>query len=226
MFTPAQLTRLYPSAPLPDRDALVEGREALAAAGLLEPGHRLHVFLAQLGHEAAGLTRRVEGLSYSRSETLMAVWPSRFPTRAAALPFVRNPQALAEKVYGGRADLGNTQAGDGPRYIGRGYLQITGRANYREMGARIGVDLEARPQLAAQPAIAVRAACAYWSARGLNALCDAGRFHAATRRINGGAIGYADRVAWLERARACVPWPERPGGPPLDLSVPRRRGAR
>lgn len=217
MFTAAQLARLFPKA---DASALLTERKALEAAGLLEPGHRLHVFLAQLGHESAGLTRRVESLTYTKPETLMAVWPSRFRAREAALPFVRNPKALAEKVYGGRADLGNTQAGDGARYIGRGYLQITGRANYRDMGMRIGLDLEAEPHLAAEPAIAVRAACAYWTMRAINVPCDAGRFFEATRRINSAALGYADRVAWLERAQAAIPWPRR--GPPLDLAAPRR----
>ncbi len=217
MFTAAQLSRLFPKA---DASALLHERGALEAAGLLEPGHRLHAFLAQLGHESAGLTRRVESLTYTKPETLMAVWPSRFRTREAALPFVRNPAALAEKVYGGRADLGNVRPGDGARFIGRGYLQITGRANYRDIGQRIGVDLEQDPETAADPRIAVRAACAYWTMRAINAPIDLGRFHEATLRINGAALGYADRVAWLERARTHVPWPKR--GPPLDLSAPRR----
>jgi putative chitinase len=217
MLDPAALARLFPKAPLVHRAALLDEEAALKAAGLLEPGHRLHIFLAQLGHESAGLTRLIESLYYTRPETLMAVWPRRFRSIDTALPYVRKSRALAEKVYGGRADLGNTQPGDGARFIGRGFLQITGRANYREMGQRIGVDLEAEPELAARPDIAVRAACAYWTARGLNAACDAGRFLEVTRKINGAAIGYADRVAWLQKAKACVAW--RAGeAPPLTLS--------
>jgi putative chitinase len=148
----------------------------------------------------------------------MAVWPRRFPTAEAARPFVRNPAALAEKVYGGRADLGNTEPGDGARFIGRGYLQITGRANYREMGQRIGLDLEAEPDRAAEPQIAVQIACAFWTARRLNLLCDTGRFYDVTRRINGGAVGYDERIGWLERARAATGWPLSPDRAPLDLS--------
>jgi putative chitinase len=225
MLDPAALARLYPKAPAAHRAALIDKEAALKAAGLFDPGHRLHIFLAQLGHESAGLTRTVESLYYTRPETLMAVWPRRFPSVVAALPYVRKSRALAEKVYGGRADLGNTQAGDGARFIGRGFLQITGRANYREMGERIGVDLEAEPELAARPDIAVRAACAYWTSRNLNAACDAGRFLQVTRKINGAAIGYADRVAWLQKAKACVAWPAG-DALPLDLSSgPARRAA-
>lgn len=205
---------------MPARQALADEHAALEAAGLFAPGHRLHVFLAQLGHESAGLTRCVESLYYTRPERLMAVWPSRFRTLEAATPYLRNSRALAERVYGGRKMLGNTEPGDGARFIGRGFLQITGRANYRKLGQMAGIDLEAEPELAARPDIAVRLACAYWSWRKLNAACDAGSFYQATRRINGGTTGYADRLVWLERARACIDWPAG-DAPPLDTSLRR-----
>lgn len=225
MLDPAALARLYPRACKANRMALISEREALEAAGLFEPGHRLHVFLAQLGHESAGLTRCIESLYYTRSETLMAVWPRRFPTVDAATPYLRKSRALAEKVYGGRADLGNIEPGDGARFIGRGFLQITGRANYRELGHRIGLNLEAEPDRVARPDIAVRLACAYWTLRRINEPCDAGDFLEATRRINGGATGYADRLAWLRKARACIAWPAG-DAPPLNLSSgPARRAA-
>ena len=209
MLDPAALARLYPHAPLAHRDALISEEKALREAGLFEPGCRLHIFLAQLGHESAGLTRCVESLYYTRAETLMAVWPRRFPTVEGATPYLRSSRRLAEKVYGGRADLGNTGPDDGARFIGRGFLQVTGRANYRMLGARIGVDLEAEPDLAARPDIAVRLACAYWTMRRINEVCD--DFERVTRRINGGLTGYEDRLRWLARAKACVsPIPARP----------------
>jgi len=222
MLNPASLARLFPRAPLPARNALVSEEAALKAAGLLEPGYRLHIFLAQLGHESAGLTRTTESLYYTRAETLMTVWPTRFRSLEAAIPYVRNSRALAEKVYGGRADLGNDQAGDGARYIGRGFLQITGRANYRTLGEALGIDLEAEPERAADPVVAVRAACAYWTSRRINQACDTGRFHEATRRVNGGAVGYADRLMWLARARACVLWPCPADAPTLETAPPTR----
>lgn len=198
MLDPASLARLYPRAPLAHREALITEDDALREAGL--HGHRLRVFLAQLGHESAGLTRTVESLYYTRPETLMAVWPRRFPTAETTAPYLRSSRKLAEKVYGGR--LGNIEPGDGARFIGRGFLQVTGRANYRTLGKRIGLDLEAEPELAARPDIAVRLACAYWTARRINEVCE--DFEAVTRRINGGLTGYEDRLRWLERAKACV----------------------
>lgn len=210
MVTSAQLARLFPLAPLATRAAFVAARHALMRAGFNAPGPRLHAFLAQLGHESAGLTRTVESLYYTRPETLAAVWPRRFPSVESAIPYLRASRKLAEKVYGGRVDLGNTEPGDGARFIGRGFIQITGRANYREMGRNIGVDLEAEPERAAEPRLAVEIACAYWTSRRINEAIDAGSFWQATRRINSACLGYDDRVRWLEKARACIPAPNQP----------------
>jgi len=105
-------------------------------------------------------------------------------------------------AYEGRADLGNTQPDDGRRFKGRGLIQLTGRANYTAYGRAIGRDLTADPTpVATDPALAVDAACWFWETRGLNALADADDVERATRRINGGLNGYADRQAYLRRAK-------------------------
>jgi predicted chitinase len=114
----------------------------------------------------------------------------------------RWPEELASgAAYEGRRDLGNTQPGDGRRFKGRGWIQITGRANYRKYGRLLGVDLEADPERAATPALAARIACAYWKTHGLNELADAGSYRTITRRINGGLNGYADRLVQLRLAQ-------------------------
>jgi len=218
MLTVETLTRLFPQAPACAHLAFVRARETLDAAGLTQPGWRMPFFLAQVGHESDGLRRTTESLVYSRAARIARVWPARFPTAASARPYVRNPRALAERVYGGRADLGNLEPGDGARFIGRGYLQITGRANYRVMGRRIGLDLEAEPERAAEPEVAVKIACAFWAENGLNALCDTGRFAAVSRRINGGLTGYDERMDWLERAITCLETPVPTSAAPLDLT--------
>lgn len=102
--------------------------------------------------------------------------------------------------YDGRADLGNTEPGDGARYHGRGIFQLTGRANYRTFGAKLGVDLEGHPAFAAEPALSVRIACEYWRARGLNKHADKRDFLTVTRRINGGTNGLEDRARYWMRA--------------------------
>jgi putative chitinase len=108
------------------------------------------------------------------------------------------------EAYEGRDDLGNVHPGDGRRYKGRGPIQLTGRANYREFGRELGIDLEAHPEIASIPSIGVLTASKYWSDRGLNALADADDIVAITKRINGGTRGMVDRVARTNQARRIV----------------------
>lgn len=96
-------------------------------------------------------------------------------------------------AYEGRADLGNTVAGDGKRFKGRGPIQITGRANYRTFGRRIGIDIESHPEIAAVPSIGLHLALEYWADRKLNSFADADDVDTITRKINGGTNGLADR---------------------------------
>lgn len=152
-------------------------------------------FLGQILHESGRLERIEEGLSYS-VERMMAVWPARFPTHAGARPYERNPQALANKVYGGR--MGNTEPGDGFKFRGRGLLAVTGRDNYRAVGKAIGLDLETNPDLLADPAIALRASIAWWNANIPDGML--GDITKVTRRVNGGTHGIDDRVALTKRA--------------------------
>lgn len=134
---------------------------------------RLAHFLAQAAHETGGFRYMKE------------IWG---PTPA-------------QKRYEGRADLGNLQPGDGHRFMGRGIFQLTGRANYARFGPRVGLDLIANPEKAAEPGPAVQLALAYWSDRGLNAYADRDDVIAVTKRINGGVNGLADRKHALARAK-------------------------
>lgn len=108
-------------------------------------------------------------------------------------------------AYEGRKDLGNTQRGDGVRYKGRGIFQLTGRANYRTIGAKIGMDLENNPELAESPEVSVLTALEYWKSRNLNPLADADNVELITRRINGGLNGFEDRKKYLARAKTIIP---------------------
>ena len=103
--------------------------------------------------------------------------------------------------YEGRLDLGNTEPGDGERFKGRGLIQITGRDNYAACAAALGLDLLADPGLLESPDNACRSAAWFWQSHGCNALADLGDAEAITRRIDGGLIGYADRLAYLARAQ-------------------------
>jgi putative chitinase len=104
-------------------------------------------------------------------------------------------------AYEGRADLGNTEPGDGERFRGRGLIQITGRANYRECSRVLFNNdmLLKQPELLEQPNLAAWSAAWFWYSRGCNELADAGKFGDITRKINGGLNGYPDRVARYNR---------------------------
>lgn len=139
---------------------------AMAEFGIDTPV-RQAAFLAQIGHESGNLRYTSE------------IW---------------GPTPVQSR-YEGRADLGNTQPGDGSRFRGRGLIQTTGRHNYAATGNALGVDLLANPHLLAEPALAARSAGWYWQAHNLNALADTGDFLRLTKRINGGTNGLADRMA-------------------------------
>ena len=137
---------------------------------------RVAAFIAQIGHESGQL------------KYVKEIWG---PTAAQAR-------------YEGRADLGNTQPGDGVRYLGRGLIQITGRANYTEAMMALDVDIVEHPELLESPVLACRSAAWFWKSRGLNELADAGDQVKVTRRINGGINGLADRLALFQTARGVL----------------------
>jgi putative chitinase len=146
--------------------------EAMSAYDITTPT-RQAAFLAQIGHESGNLR-------YTRE-----IWG---PTPA-------------QVGYEGREDLGNNEKGDGYRYMGRGLIQVTGRANYQRVSDALGKDFVSEPEALEIPHWAAMSAAWYWRARGLNALADAGDFNRITRRINGGLNGLADRVARFEKAQ-------------------------
>jgi putative chitinase len=152
-------------------------------------------FIGQCMHESGGFKQLKENLNYS-AKGLMATWPSRFPDMDTAEKFERNPEKIANKVYAGR--MGNTEDGDGAKYIGRGLIQLTGKENYANCGNAIGVDLVANPDLLSTPKYAALSAGWFWNKKGLNAFADADDIDTITKRINGGLIGLADRKAKVE----------------------------
>ncbi len=107
-------------------------------------------------------------------------------------------------AYEGRTDLGNTEPGDGKRYKGRGLLQLTGRANYKRVGAALGLDLEGSPLLAGDPATSLRIACHYWKDRKINDPADEDDLITVTKRVNGGLRGLDERRIYLKKAKEAL----------------------
>lgn len=114
--------------------------------------------------------------------------------------------------YEGRKDLGNTHPGDGVRFKGRGFIQITGRNNYAAISRAFGVDFLAHPERLGEGRFAAKSAAWWWEAHGLNELADSRDFIAVTKRINGGINGLASRQSYYRRAR-----------PVARFLVPKRR---
>ncbi|WP_075214675.1 peptidoglycan-binding protein [Mongoliimonas terrestris] len=177
------------------------GEAALKKAGILDSETRLAFFLAQTAYETGPHVRLEENLTYRTAARILEVWPKRFADEADAAPFVRNKEALADRVYGNRADLGNDQPGDGWRYRGRGLIQITGKANYREVGEAIGIDLVANPDKAADPAFAWDVAAGWWTVNDVNEVADRGSLDKVTAIINRYTDSYEERRTTLARVR-------------------------
>jgi putative chitinase len=119
---------------------------------------------------------------------------------SGSLRYVR--EIASGNAYEGRKDLGNVHPGDGPRFKGRGLLQITGRANYMQCGAALGLDLVTAPEQLEEPGPACRSAGWFWRSRDLNRYADVDRFGSLTRAINGGYNGLDDRIVhWLRIRR-------------------------
>lgn len=143
-------------------------------------------FVAEALHESMFFTKMEENMSYSAAR-LMAVWPRRFPTLALAQQYERNPQKLANFVYGGRADLGNAPlpSNDGWDFRGSGLLQCTGKANFQAADTYLGTAYTYNPNLPRTvPADAVRISTWFWYAKGLNTLIATGGIDAVSHKIN------------------------------------------
>jgi putative chitinase len=157
---------------------------------------RLAHFLAQCGHESGGFKVTSENLNYS-AKGLMGIFKKYFPTQALAEAYQRQPQKIANKVYASRMDNGSEASGDGFKFRGRGYIQLTGRANYTAFGKAINEDIANNPDVVSGK-YALLSAAWFWSKNGLNTLADGGATDqvvtSITKRVNGGTIGLPDRI--------------------------------
>jgi putative chitinase len=157
---------------------------------------RLAHFLAQAGHESGGFKITAENLNYS-AKGLQGIFKKYFPSESLALDYAKKPQKIANRVYSGRMGNGNEASGDGYKFRGRGYIQLTGRDNYTAFGKSIGVDIAENPDLVATQ-YALASAAWFWQKNKLNEIADTGSSDEVvtkiTKRVNGGTIGLPDRI--------------------------------
>jgi putative chitinase len=177
-------------------DAVIAMIPDTAAKFQINTPLRLAHFLAQCGHESGGFRLTKENLNYS-AKGLMGIFKKYFPTEALAKSYERQPAKIANKVYGGRMGNGPESSGEGAKYCGRGYIQLTGKDNYIAFGKSIGVDMTVNPELVASQYSLLSAAW-FFSKNGLHKMADEGSTDAVvtkiTKRVNGGTIGLADRI--------------------------------
>lgn len=157
-------------------------------AGLINTPDRIARFLATLYVESAGFSRTEENLNYSAGR-LLKVFPSRVKSLAQAERLVAGgAEAIANCVYAGKNGNGDEASGDGYRFRGRTEGQLTGRANYRQMGLKLRLPLEADPDMATAPEISAQICVRFWSDRSLNSFADHGDDEAIRVRWNGPAM--------------------------------------
>ena len=183
-------------------EALLPGLEAAIKTADLDTPARLSAFLAQTGHESGGFKFLEENLNY-KPETLCRVWPSHF-NEENCHEFSGNPEAIANTAYAGRMGNGDAETGDGWRYRGRGFLQLTGKENYEHASSDLGFDFVSEPDAVATPEGAALTAAWFWKKHNLNHYVDNNDFTQMTKIINGGTIGLEDRVARFNHAMSVL----------------------
>lgn len=156
---------------------------------------RLAHFLSQCGHESGGFKAVNENLNYS-ADGLKKIFPKYFPGNISE-SYARNPEKIANKVYSSRMGNGDEASGDGWKYKGAGYIQLTGKSNYAAFDKFVDDDILANPSLVATK-YPLASAAFFFQSNGLWAICDKGAddatVTAVTKRVNGGTIGLADRL--------------------------------
>jgi len=157
---------------------------------------RIAHFMAQIEHES-GLNPVSENLNYS-AKGLLTTFPKYFNNETALL-YAKHPQLIANKVYANRMSNGSEDSGEGWKYRGRGFIQITGKENYFRLSNDTDIDCLKNPDLLLQEPNAMISALWFWDLKGLNALADKDDIKAITKKINGGYNGLVSRTQFLEK---------------------------
>lgn len=227
MSFPAALNKLWATTPKTTREEIIKcaGKE-FTLFGMDDPLVICH-FMAQISHESGNGKIRRESLRYSASR-IMEVFGvgnhSARVTEAQAKLLAYNEKALAERVYGlgnpkKAKELGNTEPGDGFKYRGNGFLQLTGRASHRIIGQMIDVDLENNPDALSEPKISFMAACAEFKRLNCIPAAEKDNIVLVTRRVNGGRNGLAERTVLLRKWKEAMDGVEAPAWAPRAAEI-------
>jgi len=201
MITAEQFHKLFPRNPEPELWA-ASMAEVFPTYEINTP-QRIAAFLAQCGHESAGWTVFQENLNYS-AQGLRKVFPRYFPTDELANAYAKQPEKIANRIYGGRMGNGPESSGDGYKYRGRGPIQLTGHDNYLAFAKDMFDDwqnLFDNPDWVTEDKdFALMSAIWFWNKNKLNVQADNGDIKLMTKKINGGFIGLEDRIKHYNEA--------------------------
>jgi putative chitinase len=177
-------------------DSVIEQIPAVASKFGIDSPLRMAHFLAQCGHESGGFKIVRENLNYS-ADGLQKIFKKYFPTPESAAAYARQPEKIANKVYGNRMGNGDEASGDGYKFSGKGFIQLTGKENYTAFDKTVDDDILANPNLVATKYPLLSAGW-FWNKNGLNSIADGGSTDEVvtkiTKRVNGGTIGLPDRL--------------------------------
>lgn len=158
---------------------------------------RLSHFLSQCAHESGNFKFLTENLNYS-ADGLLKIFPKYFKDKATADAYARKPEKIGSRVYANRMGNGDEASGEGFKFRGRGYIQLTGKDNYKQFGTFIGEDLVANPDLVATK-YPLTSAAFFFDKNKLWDICDKGDtpevVTLVTKRVNGGTHGLEDRLS-------------------------------
>jgi putative chitinase len=198
MVSPEQLRQLHIDPALAD-----PFNETFERFGIVTPAQQAS-WIGQCGHECGNFRIMEENLNY-RAATLLKLFPKTpkrqwgfTPEEAAA--YEKQPQRIANRIYGNRMGNRDEASGDGFRFRGSGFLQLTGMSNFHHAGQALGVDFIMQPELVRTPKYAAQTAGWFWQTHRLNQYADSGDILTMTKRINGGTIGLEDRKKHITHA--------------------------
>ena len=200
-FTKEQLGKIFPNNK--NIDELFAALSSELPKYDITSVERVAGFLAQCGHESAGFTVKKENLNYS-ADGLLKVFPKYFKTQADANAYARQPAKIANRVYGNRMGNGPESSGEGFKFCGRGYIQLTGKSNYSAFAKSINKSLDEAIAYLETINGAVESACWFWKTNNINRFCDANDIVGMTKAINGGTNGLQDRTDYFVKAKSII----------------------
>lgn len=204
MLTKAKLFSIFPNAAKSKLDidlmVMVLNDSFNNPSGLYTLNRRAS-FLAQCAHESAQFTIISENLNYTAAG-LQKTFGKYFPTLELANAYARKPEKIANRVYANRMENGPEESGDGWTYRGRGFLQLTGKRNYRLCGNDLQLNLLEDPDYVSRsPVGAIESALWFWTVNNLNSYADRDNIQGQTFKLNGGYNGLAERIKYYEKAK-------------------------